>query len=323
MPKDSLKKKIGESVTEFFLIKSIEKRYKKSDNSPYLVLELGYAHGRIWGHIWDETDTFLEEYNEGDILKIQGFMEEYREQTQINIKKLRKSVASDNIYPEDLLPEYQGDRKNLGQELEDTIKSISDNFLRDLCSRILLDNDFGEEFGKAPGGKLWHHSYVGGLLEHTLSVAKLCLKAADLYPEVKRDLICSGALLHDVGKVKAYTSFPYFDYTDEGRLIGHVVIGHDIVKEKISGIRDFPEETAKQLLHLILSHQGALEKASPVVPMTLEGIILHFSDETDSQSNAFLRIREEQKTPQKKWSNYVNLADRFFYFGPDNDEQTD
>jgi 3'-5' exoribonuclease len=315
MKETSLKQRIGEEVTQFFIIRDIEVRTKKTDNTPYIVLELGYPAGRIWANIWEDTEAFLAEYQQGDIIKIQGIIELYKEQAQIRIIKRRKDQPADNVRPEDLLPVYSGDYEALKKRLPKVIKEIKDQFLQKLCEMLLLDTEFGEQFCLAPGGKLWHHEYIGGLLEHTLAMVDLCAAISERYPYINRDLLRTGALLHDIGKVESYQTVPFIEYSDEGRLIGHVVLGYQRVQETINNIPDFPQETAKQLLHLILSHQGSLENASPVIPMTSEGIILYFADQIDSNLNAFQRIIAEQKSPRKRWSNYVNIINRFIYFG--------
>ncbi len=314
MSDSSLKKKLGEEVTEFFLIKDIEEKKKKTDNSPFLVLELGYAEGRIWSYIWDNTNEFLDEYKTGDIVKVRGFVEKFKDQYQLKLTRIRKAVSSDDISVEDLLPNYPGDLKDLESRLNGLIDRIEDKHFRDLCSYLLQKGENGLLFKKAPGGKLWHHGYIGGLLEHTVGVAELVEKVGSNYSGINLDLLRAGALLHDIGKADAYTVSPYIDYTDDGRLIGHIVQGYSIVEREIKGQKDFPLEHARQLLHLILSHQGEHEKQSPVVPMTREALILHYADEIDSGVNAINRIIEEQKTPETNWSSYVNLIDRFIYF---------
>ena len=311
----SLKQKIGERITRFFVIKDIEVRTKKTDNQPYLVLELGYNKGRIWSNIWDNTEDFLEEYNAGDVIKIQGVLDQYKEQTQIKIEKIRKSVASDDVRPDEYLPSYNGNISDLEKELSKSVKSIKNKHLNILCDSMLLKGDLSNRFRIAPGGKLWHHGYMGGLLEHTLAVTKICDVVAAQYDYINTDLLHAAALLHDIGKADSYTITPYIDYTDEGRLVGHIVIGYEYIKSTIRSIDGFPDELSKQLLHLILSHQGELKNASPVVPMISEGIILRYADEIDSKLNAMKRITDDQKTGRNKWSNYVNLLDRFLYFG--------
>jgi len=196
---------------------------------------------------------------------------------------------------------------------------VQNTFLRGLLDLIFQDQKIRKAFGDAPGGKLWHHAYLGGLLEHTLSVTKIAEQAAKQYPGINRDLLLTAGLLHDIGKISSYTYRTVIDFTDEGRLLGHIVIGAQMVTDKIKIFPDFPRPLAKELLHLILSHQGKLEQASPVVPMTLEALLLYYADEIDSKANAFLRIQEREKKPGRTWSSYVNLMNQYFYFGEDED----
>ena len=172
-------------------------------------------------------------------------------------------------------------------------------------------------FKDAPGGKLWHHNYIGGLLEHTLNVTFAAERFALLYPEVNRDLLITAGLLHDIGKIASYDYTKFIDFTDEGRLVGHIVIGSQWVTRCNSKIDRFPKSLETELIHLILSHQGKLEHASPVVPMTLEGLILYYADELDSKANAFLRIKKKEN---RRASNGVSTSTWLisnYYFGED------
>jgi len=180
---------------------------------------------------------------------------------------------------------------------------------------VFNDPDLREKFGKAPAGKLWHHNYLGGLLEHTLSVTQIASEVGKMYPDINQDLLIAAGLLHDIGKIETYIFKTFFDFTDEGRLVGHIVLGAQLVAGKIKLIVDFPKKLETELTHLILSHQGKLEHASPVVPMTLEGLILYYADEMDSNANAFLRIKKKEKMPGTQWSSYINLLGRYLYFG--------
>ena len=194
-------------------------------------------------------------------------------------------------------------------------QSVENSHLKELLNRVFTDSEIREQFKDAPGGKLWHHNYLGGLLEHTLSVTDIADRVGQMYPDIKRDLIIAAGLLHDIGKISSYTYKTLIDFTDDGRLVGHIVIGAQMVKDKIREIKDFPKDLEMELTHLILSHQGKLEHASPVVPMTLEGLILYYADEIDSNANAYQRITKREKEPGRKWSSYVSLINRYLYFG--------
>ncbi|MGB2979820.1 MAG: HD domain-containing protein, partial [Candidatus Zixiibacteriota bacterium] len=201
------------------------------------------------------------------------------------------------------------------------VSSIQNPHLRSLLELLLKDSSVMEKLKVTPGGKLWHHAYVGGLLQHTLRVVQVCEKAASMYELVDRDLLITGALVHDIGKISSYSARGFFDYTDEGRLIGHIVSGNELIDRKIQMIEDFPSELALRLKHLVLSHQGQLEFASPVVPKTLEAIILHYADDLDAKADAFSHIIKTQKSRGKKWSDWVNLINRYIYLGEEEETE--
>ncbi len=305
----------GDRVVGFFIIRKKALRTKKVDGSPYLALEFGDASGRIPGAIWDgvsEQDRLL---SVGDIVKIQGTVFQYRDALSLHIDKIRKARPEDAVSFRMFLPGHNRDLSEWEDKFRWLLDSVEDSFLGELL-RTVFSSPFWDEFRQAPGGKLWHHNRVGGLLEHTIGVAEICLKAAQQYPAVSRDLLLTGALLHDIGKVDTYrTDRGFIEYTDRGRLLGHIVMGYNRVEKILSEMDDFPEELGKKVLHLILSHQGELEKGSPVVPMTLEAILLYHADEMDSKADAFLRIMKGEKETGKKWSQFVNLLNRFLYFG--------
>jgi len=196
---------------------------------------------------------------------------------------------------------------------------VKDKDLSNLLKRIFENKSFRQKFQEAPGGKLWHHAYLGGLLEHSIQVASLCDNAASDYKEIDRDLLITGALLHDIGKIEEYRfDEGYIDYSDTGRLHGHISIGAQNVRiaiEKIEKQNGFPAEKKMLLIHLILSHQGELAHGSPVVPLTREALILYYMDEMDSKVNAISHVMERDKEPDRRWSRYVPVMDRFIYLG--------
>ena len=310
----------GENVTSFFVLRKKDMKAKVHSDEFYLSLELGDATGRIKSTLWDDVQTVNSELAVGDVVKVKAKVTTYKGRNQLTIEKIRKVKDGDEVDFKMLLPSVDKRLSDLFSHLDELVASIENPHLNDLCSHIFNDAEIRTAFGQAPGGKLWHHNYLGGLLEHTLSVTDIAADIGEKYPGVKRDLLLAAGLLHDLGKIHSYTYKTMFDFTDEGRLIGHIVIGAQMVTDRIKNIEGFPAQLEKELIHLILSHQGKLEHASPVVPMTLEGLILYYADEIDSKANAFLRIKKKEKRPGVKWSSYVNLLNQYYYFGDNNEE---
>lgn len=310
--------KAGDRITSFFVVRKKELRTKKGSGEVYLALELGDSSGRINGTLWEDIERVAEEIKVGDPIKVQGTVVNYGEELVLNIERIRKAREDDGVKRADFLPRSEKDLDELLNRLRDRISRLKNPFLKRLLDSFFTDKDFLDHFIPAPAGKLWHHNRLGGLLEHTLSVVEICDYVGGQYDLVDKDLLLAGAILHDIGKVSEYdTSSGFIEYSDEGRLLGHIVIGQRMVDEKISQIQGFPPELRKKLIHLILSHHGELEQASPVVPMTLEAIILYYADQLDSKADAFTRIIKGEKEPGKRWSKYVKLIDRFIYLGED------
>jgi 3'-5' exoribonuclease len=306
--------KPGNEVTGFFVLR--KKEIKEYDGQRFLKLELGDKTGRIDGVVWENFDQIVDEAQTGEIVKIKGWVTTYRESPQIKVDRLRKA-KEEELDLSDFLPTSERELDSLLEEFVNVIRTIKDSHLRKLLELLLEDSSLVEKLKTTPGGKLWHHAYVGGLLVHTMNVVRICENAASMYQLVNRDLLITGALVHDIGKIQTYSAKGFFDYTDEGRLVGHIVAGNELVEKKIQMVDGFPPNLVMQLKHLILSHQGQLEFASPVVPQTLEAIILHHADEMDAKADAFAHIIKTQKTEGKKWSDWVNLIDRYIYLGED------
>lgn len=305
----------GDEAVCFFVLRKKEMKTKYGSNEVYVSLEFGDASGRVRGSVWQDVQSVYKGLEVGDIVKVQFKVAEFSGRLHLQVDKIRKSEDGDNIDVSKLVPVVKKDRQKLLAHLDELIELVGNSFLKGLLHRVFDDETIRKSFYDAPAGKLWHHAYLGGLLEHTLSVTDISDRIGQMYPNVNRDLLLAGGLLHDIGKITSYSYKSLIDYTDEGRLIGHIVQGAQLVEDRIKSIEDFPDELRMQLLHLILSHQGKLEQASPVVPMTLEALILYYADEFDSKANAFLRIRDQQKEPGAKWSSYVKLIDRYLYFG--------
>ena len=310
--------KPGLEVAEFFVLR--RKELKEYNGQRFLKLELGDRSGRIDGIVWDNSDQLYDKAKVGEIVKVKGLVGTYKEMPQIKVDKIRKA-KDEEIDLVDFLPQSEKNFNLLYDDFKDIVQTIKNSYLRRLLGLLMEDSSLMERFKRAPGGKLWHHARVGGLLEHTLRVVSICEKATEMYGLVDRDLLITGALVHDIGKVNSYSTGGFFDYTDEGRLLGHIVSGDELIDRKIQNIPDFPQDLALKLKHLILSHQGQLEFASPVLPQTIEAIILHYADELDAKADAFSHIIKTQKVKGKRWSDWVRLINRFIYLGEDEKQE--
>ncbi|MDZ7270567.1 MAG: HD domain-containing protein [candidate division KSB1 bacterium] len=305
----------GEQVVDFFVLRKKELRLRRETNESYLALELGDQSGRIAATLWDNAEALCADLSVGQVIKVKGVVVEYAGRPHLKLEKVRPARADEVEGMEAFVPVCPKDLGELWMRLDQLVEGITNPHLKGLLQALFGDSAFRQVFAQAPAGKLWHHNYRGGLLEHTVAVAETCAAVHHRYSHLDRDLLVTGALLHDVGKVQELKVDGFIDYSDQGRLIGHIVLGAEMVREKLRTLPNFPEELAMRLLHLILSHQGKGEYGSPVVPMTLEAIILYYADELDSKANAFERIIGRDKEQGKKWSRYVELMDRFLYLG--------
>ena len=310
--------KPGDRITAFFVVRKKELKTKK-DGSPYLLLGLGDATGRISATFWNDVQRIHDAFRQGDTVKVRGTVMSYKDTLQLSVQQIRKAESADKVDPNVFIPRGEIDVKRLSERLFKTIQSVKNPHLHMLLKYIFNDSHWYDLFIEAPGGKLWHHAYKGGLLEHTMAVVETCETMARIYPMAHRDLLITGALLHDMGKIEEYGyDRGFIDFTDEGRLWGHISIGGQHIRALIENIEKengFSQELKKQLIHLILSHQGELEHGSPVLPQTLEAMILYYADEMDSKANALKHIIERDSKPGRTWSQYINLLDRFIYLG--------
>lgn len=299
----SLKK--GDSISHFFIVRKSEIRLTKT-NKQFLSLELGDQTLTVNTNIWDNFENILSA-KPGTILKVKGTLDDFQGTAQIKVAAIRFAKPEDGINPTDFLAQSKRDFTEMKKEFECRISEIAEPNLRALMEIIFSGNRY-EKFLNVPAGKVWHHSYIHGLLEHTLEIIKICDLMCDIHSELNRDILISGAMLHDFGKTEELNFETVFEYTDKGKLIGHIVISAMIVNEESKKIKNFPEELKDCLLHVILSHQGKLEFASPVVPKTLEAIALYQADELSAKINAYKNaILKEQKN-DSKWTKYINLV---------------
>ncbi|MFQ5893899.1 MAG: 3'-5' exoribonuclease YhaM family protein [Nitrospinota bacterium] len=286
----------GQRVVEFFLVRDKQVRLKRSGEE-YLTLVLQDRTGFLNAVCWDEVATRKELVSVGEIIKVDGMVGLYNEELQLTVYRLRPVEERDHaegLDPARFFPETDHDVEAMWRELLDHVAEVAQPDLRTLLERLCEKH--AEAFKTYPGAMEIHHSVLGGFLEHTLSVVKSCLYFASKYPDLDRDLLVAGAVCHDIGKLKELTIRPTFSYTEAGHLIGHVLLGRDMVHEVARTIDGFPEDLLLKLDHLIVSHQGEPAFGSPKVPMTREALVLHFADNLDAKVNIMQRHLAEDPT---------------------------
>jgi 3'-5' exoribonuclease len=295
----------GDLINHYLLLKKCEIKLTKS-NKQYLYLELADRTLSLSANVWENFSKIYSELKTGDIVKVTGSMDDYLGIPQIKIISIKRADPVDNISPTDFLARSKRNVEEMKNELKIRIQKINNSKLK-----VLMDQFFNEKglmkFTSAPAGKYWHHSYLSGLLEHSLELIKICDLMCDIHPEINRDLVICGALMHDYGKTEELSFNSSFDYTTKGKLIGHIVISAMLINEGCKKIPDFPDELRDCLLHIILSHQGKLEFASPVLPKTLEAITLYQADELSAKVNAYKSALSELKE-KGKWTKFLPLA---------------
>jgi 3'-5' exoribonuclease len=301
----------GDKVTGFYLLTKLETRQKK-DGVPYLVCTLQDSTASLEAIFWENFSDFLNTAEIGSVLKVEGTLDRYRDVPRLHLIRVRKATEDEVPDRRAFLPHSPLTAEDARRQISEIIAAFENMPLQALLESVFNDEEFARGFFEAPGGKMWHHAALGGLAEHTLSLAKVADAVCTLYPVLHRDLLVAGALLHDIGKVFEFTTDVAIDYSVEGRLLGHIVQGTLLLERKIAELPEFPEETRRQILHLVLSHQGDGSMGSPVKPMTREALTLHYLDELDSRLEAFARI-QSNTPPGQDFSDYVRLMERFFY----------
>ncbi|MCD8054561.1 MAG: HD domain-containing protein [Lachnospiraceae bacterium] len=271
----------GDRISDIYLCKNKVNARTKIGKSYYSLL-LQDKTGTVDGKVWD-LSSGIDHFEAMQYIHIDGDVTSFQGSLQLNIRRIR--LAREGEYnPVDYLPTSPYDRKEMYQKLVKLVDSIQDESLHALAASFFVeDKAFIQEFVAHSAAKSVHHSFLGGLLQHTLRVTELCDFYCRQYPALNRDLLITGALCHDIGKLRELASFPQNDYTDDGQLLGHIVIGYQMVMERIATIPGFPPRKASELGHLILSHHGELEYGSPKKPALIEAIALHHADNTDAK----------------------------------------
>ncbi len=297
----------GEGVNEIYLCRKKQSALTKN-GKPYESLILQDKTGSLDGKIWDVNSPGIADFDELDYIWVQGDITVFNGTNQLNIKRVRK--ASEGEYePADYLPCSKRDVDEMYQELKELIESIQAPYMKTLLNSFFADADFEKRFKFHSAAKSVHHGYVGGLLEHTLNVAKNCDYFAKSYPILNRDLLLTAAIFHDIGKLDELSPFPQNDYTDEGQLLGHIMIGAAKVQERINTIPDFPQVKARELIHCILAHHGELEFGSPKKPALAEAVALSFADNIDAKMETMTEALDGVADGDLKWQGFNRLFD--------------
>ncbi len=305
--------KTGDRVSEVFLAADKNLAYSQK-GSPYLNVRLKDRTGDVDGKIWENALAWDKAFKKGDLIRIQARALSFKNAIQLSIIELRK-VEDAEVELADFFPVAKGDRAVMFAEILAYCQQVKTPCLSALLLALFQDEKIAALFRRAPAAKGFHHIYIGGLLEHTLSVVRLLDRAADHYAGINRDLLIAGGILHDIGKIFELSYDRIVEYSDPGRLVGHIVMGVEMVDAKIATIPDFPEQTAMELRHILLSHHGVLEYGSPKRPKTLEALIVHYMDDLDAKVNAFQETIREARDSESDWTPYHRLFDRYIYKG--------
>lgn len=296
--------KEGDRVYDIYLCKHKTSAVTKNGKA-YDSVILQDKTGTVDAKVWDPNSAGIEDFDTLDYIEVYGDVTCFQGALQVNVKRIRKCREGE-YDPADYLPVSPFPIDGMMQELLSLINSVQNAYLKKLLQMFFMeDEEFIKRFRQSSAAKTVHHGFVGGLLQHTLSVTKLCDYYCTQYPVLNRDLLLTAAICHDIGKTKELSLFPENDYTDDGQFLGHIVIGSEMVSEKIRQIQGFPPVLANELKHCILSHHGELEFGSPKKPAIVEAVALTFADNTDAKMETFTELLENSK--ESGWLGFNRL----------------
>lgn len=308
-----------ETIDQVFLLADKQLRTNRQGNM-YLQLRLSDRSGALTAMLWNVTDRVTASFEPGDYVRVQGSTQSYNNALQVIARQVER-VDRSEVDESEFTTVNSARIDELTKRLSDHLRGVNNYHLRALAESFLLDERFLEDFTAAPAGVKNHHAYRGGLLDHVVSLIEAARALAPCYPQLDTDMLVLGAFLHDVGKVRELTFDRELGYSDEGQLIGHIVIGVELLNakivdaEKLTG-EDFPEELALRLKHMIVSHHGQLEYGSPTLPMTLEAVALHYLDNLDARMQSFGQLLREDSSSDSHWTVYqANIGRKLFKGG--------
>ena len=275
----------GQAVAATFLVRSKEIRTSPRTSRSWLQLELADRTGTISGKMWDGYESMVTLFDRDDVVKIRARAKLYNDQLELTVEHV--APCSENDYElADFLPHTKQDVEKLYAHLNEAVHAVENPWIKTLLVSVVEDASIAPKLKRAPAAMTMHHAYIGGLLEHVVSLIDLMRLVSSHYPELNRDILLAGVVLHDIGKIEELSCARGFGYTTEGQLLGHIALGQAIVRRKIDAISEFPRPLATVIEHLILSHHGQLEFGSPKLPLTREAVALNFLDDLDSKMAA-------------------------------------
>jgi 3'-5' exoribonuclease len=308
----------GDAIEDVYLVADKQLRANRNGNL-YLQLELRDRTGAISARLWNAGEHLFRSFESGDFLQIKGKVQLFQGALQMILSHLER-IESEKVELADFLPHTEQDVSKLFERLRATLGRLSNPHLRALVECFLMDETFVRDFCHAPAGVRNHHAYLGGLLEHVVTLLEGAEHILSAYPELDRDLLLAGIFLHDIGKVRELSYARTFSYTDEGQLVGHLIIGVEMLNEKVAKVREltgelFPRELLLRLKHMIVSHHGAYEFGSPKLPMTPEAIALHHLDNLDAKVHSFTRDIREDRNSASAWTPFNQALQRRLFKG--------
>jgi 3'-5' exoribonuclease len=295
-------------ATATFLVQSKEIRQKKT-GEPYLSLILGDRTGELDAKMWDNVAEVMDTFERDDFVRVRGLLQIYNNRPQLTIHKLQR-IDEAAIDVADFFPASARNPEEMVAELRQIISSMTNPHLRGLLELFFADEDIVRRYVRAPAAKFIHHAYLGGLIEHVLSVCQLCRLAATHYQTVDLDLLLTGAVLHDVGKIYELSYDRSFGYTSDGQLLGHIFIAARMVDEKLAQLPGFPPKLRTLVQHLILSHHGSLEFGSPKLPLFPEALLLHYLDDLDAKMECMRVLVDQDRQVEGYFTSYSPSLER-------------
>ncbi|HPN94441.1 MAG TPA: OB-fold nucleic acid binding domain-containing protein [bacterium] len=314
--------KAGDHIATFLQIDEASVFNFQKKPGKYAVFTFKDRSGSVKGVCWDRGEEYFSSFGDGQVVFVEGRVESYRGSIQIVVDAIIDKPDG-SFDPDDFLVKTTLDVEALCAYISETIGKIKNRHIRQLLELFYEDPEFADKFRRSPAAKSIHHSYLGGLAEHTANCLRLAETLCDVYPQLDRDLLYAGVLLHDSGKTVELSCEHSVDYTDQGRLLGHIVIGYTMVLDKIRQIEGFPDSKKDELLHLIISHHGENATGSPKRPKMAEACALHFLENLDAQTKRFLQIVEESGpgAREAKWTAYNRMLERYIYRKPVDEDQ--